>query len=76
MPRIGSIHWKEFEKFVLFVGCTFQRQKGDHRIYTKPGLKRPIVFPRDTALPEFIILNNLRILGVSREEYLNIIKKL
>jgi len=76
MPRIGSIHWKEFEKFVIFVGCKFQREKGDHRIYTKLGLKRPVVFPRDTALPEFIILNNLRILGIGREEYLEIVKKL
>ena len=76
MPRIGSTHWKEFERFVLSVGCVFKRQKGDHRIYTKGGLKRPIVFPRDTALPEFIILNNLRVLGVNREEYLEAIKKL
>jgi predicted RNA binding protein YcfA (HicA-like mRNA interferase family) len=76
MSRIGSIHWKEFEKFVIFVGCKFQREKGDHRIYTKLGLKRPVVFPQDTALPEFVILNNLRVLGISREEYLEIIEKL
>ncbi len=76
MPRINSIHWKEFEKFVIFVGCKFQREKGDHRIYTKTGLKRPVVFSRDTAMPEFVILNNLRVLGISREEYLEIIKKL
>jgi predicted RNA binding protein YcfA (HicA-like mRNA interferase family) len=76
MPRIGSTHWKEFEKFVIFVGCKFQREKGDHRIYTKNGLKRPVVFSRDTAMPEFVILNNLRVLGISREKYLEIIKKL
>ena len=76
MPHIGSIHWKEFEKFVIFIGCKFQREKGDHRIYTRLGLKRPVVFPRDTSLPEFVILNNLRVLGISREEYLKIMKKL
>lgn len=75
MPHIQSIHWKEFEKFLLKIGCEFVREKGDHRIYKKEGLKRPVVIPRDTSLPAFIILNNLRTLGISREEYLEIIKK-
>ncbi len=72
MARIGTIHWKKFEKFLLAVGCSFEREEGDHRIYWKEGLKRPIVVPRDT-LPPFIVLNNLRTLGVSRDEYLKII---
>lgn len=75
MVRIESIHWKEFEKFLLKVGCEFKREKGDHRVYWRQGIKRPIVIPRDTSLPAFIILNNLRVLGISREEYLRIISK-
>ena len=51
------------------------REEGDHRIYWKEGLKRPIVVPRDT-LPPFIVLNNLRTLGVSRDDYLKKLKKL
>ncbi|MDO8572640.1 MAG: type II toxin-antitoxin system HicA family toxin [bacterium] len=74
MPRIQAIHWKEFEKFLIKMGCEFKREKGDHRVYWKSGIKRPVVIPRDTALPAFIILNNLRVLGVSREEYLRIIE--
>jgi len=70
MPKIAAIHWKKFEAFLLLVGCEFKREKGDHRIYWKSGVKRPIVIPRDTSLPAFIILNNLKILGISREEYL------
>ncbi len=73
MPRIQSIHWKEFEKFLLRVGCEFKREKGDHRVYWKNGIKRPVVIPRDTSLPAFIILNNLKVLGISREEYLKLI---
>ena len=75
MPRIQSIHWKEFEKFLFCVGCEFKREKGDHRVYWKDGIKRPIVIPRDTSLPAFIILNNLRVLGISRDQYLNFISK-
>jgi predicted RNA binding protein YcfA (HicA-like mRNA interferase family) len=76
MPRIQSIHWKEFEKFLFKVGCKFKREKGDHRIYWKAGIERPLVIPRDTALPAFIILNNLRVLNIRREDYLKIINKL
>jgi len=76
MPRIRSIHWKEFEKFLFKIGCQFIREKGDHRVYWKKGMKRPVVIPRDTSLPAFIILNNLKILSISREEYLKILKGL
>jgi predicted RNA binding protein YcfA (HicA-like mRNA interferase family) len=75
MARIQSIHWKEFEKFLFKVGCVFKREKGDHRVYWKDGIKRPIIVPRDTSLPAFIILNNLKVLGISREDYLKEIGK-
>ncbi len=76
MSRIGSIHWKKFEKFLIKVGCQFTREKGDHRVYWKEGIKRPVIIPRVSTLPAFIILNNLKVLGVSREEYLKILNKL
>ena len=75
MPKLGVVHWKKFEKFLLVSGCEFSREEGDHRIYWKKGVKRPIVIPRDT-LPPFIMLNNLRTLGISRDEYLKIIRRL
>jgi len=75
MRGIGSTHWREFEKFLLSVGCTFTRQKGDHRVYWKKGLARPIIVPRDTALPPFIVLNNLHTLGIPKKEYLAFIEK-
>lgn len=76
MPRLTPISWKRFEKVLFFIGCTFTREKGDHRIYWKQGLSRPIVIPRDTALPIFIIRNNLRSLNISVEKYLEILEKL
>jgi len=74
MPRLTPISWKKFEKFILFIGCHFERKHGDHRIYWRKGLKRPVVFPEDRELPVFIIRNNLRVLGMSVEEYLEILR--
>ncbi|MEX0918811.1 MAG: type II toxin-antitoxin system HicA family toxin [Candidatus Paceibacterota bacterium] len=70
--KIGRIHWKKFEKFLLAVGCEYSGQKGSHRKYHRKGLLRPIVLPTYRNLPVFIILNNLRILGISKEEYIKI----
>lgn len=76
MPKLVSIHWKEFERFLLFSGCEFQRQKGDHRVYWRTGLNRPIILPTYKNLPTFIIRNNLRTLGTSVDQYLQILKKI
>lgn len=76
MAKLAPIHWRRFEKFLLFVGCRFVREKGDHRVYWRIGLLRPVIVPRDTQLPIFIIRNNLRVLGISVEEYLKILESL
>lgn len=76
MPKLSPLGWKDFEKFLLFVGCRFERQKGDHRVYWREGLKRPVILPTYKNLPIFIIRNNLRTLGISVDEYLEILKKL
>ena len=76
MGKVGTMHWKRFEKVLFVMGCEFIREKGDHRVYHKAGILRPVIVPRSTKLPVFIILNNLRTLGVSREEYESILSKL
>lgn len=68
--KLARIHWKKFEKFLLSVGCEFASEEGDHRKYQKKGILRSVIVPREKDLPQFIILNNLRTLGISREEYL------
>jgi len=76
MPRLTPLPFKQFEKFLLYIGCTYERQKGGHRIYSKPGLSRPIVVPTYKRLPVMIIKNNLRTLGLSQKQYWEILKKI
>jgi predicted RNA binding protein YcfA (HicA-like mRNA interferase family) len=75
MSHLTPTNWKKFEKFILFVGCHFEREKGDHRVYWRDGLKRPVVIPHSGDLPIFIIRNNLRILGINPDEYIEILKQ-
>ena len=44
-------------------------------IYTKRGVLRPIVIPKYTNIPVFIIKNNLRSGGISRERYFELLGK-
>ena len=76
MPKLKPIHYKKFEKFLIKQGCRFIRQKGDHRVYYKNGLLRPLVIPAVKEIPVFVIRNNLRILGIEVKEYLKIIEHL
>jgi predicted RNA binding protein YcfA (HicA-like mRNA interferase family) len=75
MPKLAPIHWRELEKFLLSVGCTLVRETR-HRVYHRPGLKRPVIVPKYNQIPVFVIRNNLRVLGISVEEYLRILEEL
>ena len=54
-------------------GFSFVRQRGDHLIYTKAGVKRPLVIPAYKAVPVFIIKNLLRTAGMTRERYFELL---
>jgi predicted RNA binding protein YcfA (HicA-like mRNA interferase family) len=60
-----------FEK----AGFKCVRIEGDHFVYTKPGVARPVVIPDWNDVPVFIIKNNLRTAGITREEYFSLLKK-
>lgn len=76
MPKLTPVHWETFERFLLHVGCVLKRREGSHRVYSKPGLSRPVIIQGKGKVPVFIIHNNLRILGIGREEYLAILDEL
>jgi predicted RNA binding protein YcfA (HicA-like mRNA interferase family) len=59
----------EIEGFVL------ARERGDHMIFTKPGVLRPVVVPRYDALPVFITKNVLRTAQISRDRYLELLSQ-
>jgi len=76
MPHITLISRLKFEKFLVFIGCKYKRQKGDHLIYSRSDLLRPVVFTTDREVPVFIIRSNLRTLKMSPQEFLEILKKI
>jgi len=51
------------------------REEGDHMVFRKPGVARPVVIPKYSAVPVFIIKNNLRSAGMSRERYFELLSQ-
>jgi predicted RNA binding protein YcfA (HicA-like mRNA interferase family) len=57
-------------------GFVVKRQKGDHLIMTKPGIKRPLVIktsPRKVAVAH--IMTNLNTANMSRERYFELLEE-
>jgi predicted RNA binding protein YcfA (HicA-like mRNA interferase family) len=75
MPAIKPIRHARLARIFELDGWMYDRIKGDHLIYLKPGVKRPIVIPKWDEVPTFIIMNNLRTAGMSRERYFELLQR-
>jgi predicted RNA binding protein YcfA (HicA-like mRNA interferase family) len=75
MPRLTPENWRTLEAVFLTAGFRFARQEGSHRSYVKPGVARPVVIPVYSSVPVFIIRTNLKTAGLSREQYLELLKR-
>jgi predicted RNA binding protein YcfA (HicA-like mRNA interferase family) len=75
MAAIRPVHFQRLIRVFELDGFRFDRQEGDHRIYVKAGVRRPIVIPMYRAVPVFIIKNLLRTSGMSRERYFELLKE-
>ena len=63
MPPLRPVPHKTLVKVFEREGFVFSRTHGDHFIYTKPGVARPLVIPAYDEIPVFIIKNRLRSAG-------------
>jgi predicted RNA binding protein YcfA (HicA-like mRNA interferase family) len=74
MPPLRAVDYRTLAKVFEQDGFAFNRQRGDHLIYTKAGVKRPLVIPMYKEVPVFIIKNLLRSAEMSRERYFDLLK--
>ena len=71
--KLRPVSYKQLKKVFEADGFRFVREQGDHMVFTKPGVIRPVVIPRYDAVPVFIIKNNLRSAGMSRDRYFELL---
>ena len=69
-PTKYQVQVKIFE----VAGCKYARTQGDHLVYHYPGAIRPVVIPKYKEVPVFIVKNNMKIIGMSPERYLQLLE--
>ena len=75
MPKLSPVSHGTLRRIFEADGFQCVRIEGDHMVFTKPGVVRPVVIPKYAAVPVFIIKNNLRTAGMSRERYLQLLAR-
>jgi predicted RNA binding protein YcfA (HicA-like mRNA interferase family) len=76
MPKISPSTWQTQLKLFQVYGCIYKRKKGSHHILTYPGAKRAVVIPEYDEIDVEIIKNNMRTVGMSREEYFQLLERI
>lgn len=71
MKSLANISVREFRIILTKLGLKNIRTKGGHEAWFKEGMTRPVIFQTHiNPIPEFIIRNNLRNMGISKEDFL------
>jgi len=71
-PTTYQVQVKIFEA----AGCSYIRTQGDHLVYSYPGAMRPVVIPKYQEVPAFIIKNNMKVIGMTRDQYLQFLENI
>ncbi len=69
MRRLSPVSYRILVCIFEREGFICVREEGDHMIFTRSGVIRPVVIPKYKSVPVFIIKNNMRSAGMTRERY-------
>lgn len=76
MKKLSNVKISDLRISLKALGLEKIRTKGGHEMWSKDGMVRPIVFQSHIEpVPEFILKNIMRTLGITKEEYLNVLNK-
>jgi predicted RNA binding protein YcfA (HicA-like mRNA interferase family) len=75
MPKLSPVSYRVLVRIFERDGFSCVREEGDHLVFTKPGVMRPVVIPKYGSVPVFVIKNNLRSAGMSRQRYFDLLQK-
>ena len=71
MKNLRNISISDFRKILEKLGCEYRRSKGGHEAWKKSGIARPLIFQTHVdPVPELVVKNIIRDLGLTREEFI------
>lgn len=76
MGRFSNISIARFKRLLTAMGLSFVRISGGHEMWCKDGMLRNVVFQTHIEpIPEDIVINNLRTIGISKKEFEELLKE-
>lgn len=72
--HLSNVSLADYRLFLQKAGCSPTSIKGGHEKWAKQGLLRPIIVQTHVdPVPEFVIKNALRILGLTKADFFRIL---
>ncbi len=72
--KLSNVSLADYRLFLQKAGCTSSAIKGGHEKWVKRGILRPIIVQTHVdPVPEFIIKNALRTLGLTKDDFFRIL---
>lgn len=73
--KLSNVSLVQFREFLFHVGCCRISTEGGHEKWKKEGCLRSIILQTHIdPVPEFIVKNNLRKLGLTRKDFIEWLK--
>ena len=73
MPKLNPLDYRTLVCIFERDGFRQVRQEGSHIILKKSGVTRALVVPAYDAVPVFVIRNNMRTAGMTRERFFELL---
>lgn len=74
--KLSNVSLAIFRQFLFAMGCTRVSTEGGHEKWKKPGCLRSVILQTHVdPVPEFIVKNNLRTLGLTRTAFTDWLKQ-
>jgi len=72
--KLSNVKYSDYLEFLVKAGCKKVSIEGGHAKWTRCDLTRPIIVQtHEDPVPEFIIRNALRNLGLSKQDFFDIL---
>jgi len=76
MPRLRPTDWQTQVKIFEAAGFSLERQRGDHLVYSKKDVVRPVIIPKYNEVGLDIIKANMRTAKMDRETYFTLLAEI
>jgi len=75
MSKLSPVSYKQLVRVLKPTVFATSAPRAITLVFTKSGVIRPVVIPKYAAVPVFIIKNNLRTAGMSRDRYFELLTR-